>query len=89
MIEQDQMRFLKRSGEFDYSRFVMYLAKKTEVGGVLSPKCFRETMIHGNTERSDFGVYRLRQYFDLHLCNKNGFKRKRSQHGGYEYLKIS
>ena len=88
MIEQDKDRFLKRSGEFNYLEFVKYLAEKTEVGSTLSPKCFRETMILGNTDRSDFGVFRLRQYFDLHLGNVNGFKRKRSVLGGYEYLKV-
>lgn len=81
--------FLCRSGEFNYIEFVRYLTNSLSVGSCINPRCFRATKAHGNTDTQEAAEKQLREVFDYLFGNRNGFERKRSEHGGYEYLKVS
>ncbi|GGB53002.1 hypothetical protein GCM10011607_11880 [Shewanella inventionis] len=82
------MAFITRTGKFDYNEFVKSLAMKCESGQVLSPRCSRETFMHGNPDKADVAMKKLRFAFETIIANRVDFKRKRSDAGGYEYLKL-
>tara|TARA_R110002033_G_scaffold135713_6_gene175485 strand:- start:33503 stop:33751 length:249 start_codon:yes stop_codon:yes gene_type:complete len=82
------MSFTNRSGKFDYAAFVGSLADNCNPGDILSPRCSRETYNHGNQDNLDTANKKLRFAFETRLANRSEFKRKRSDAGGYEYLRL-
>ncbi|WP_282109262.1 hypothetical protein [Shewanella algicola] len=81
--------FINRRGSFNYTNFVKYISETLTAGQVIHPRCVRETRSFGNTDAIEKAEKSLRMAFDLHLGSANpDFKRKRSQHGGYEYLRL-
>lgn len=81
--------FINRSGRFNYDGFVKYLSETLEPGQAIHPRCVRATRSYGNTDQIEKAEKELRMAFDVHLGSANPhFKRKRSEHGGYEYLRL-
>jgi len=82
------MAFITRTGKFDYTQFVKSLAVRCEVGSTITPRCSRDTFLHGNPDTVDVANKKLRFAFETVLAHRSDFIRKRSAAGGYEYLRI-